>query len=47
MLYDVPLTGHIVVEANSPAQAIEVAQRLMDRSEGYITAEGPVEVYVP
>ena len=35
-LFDVEFTGHIIVEADSLNNARAIAQKVMDKSEGYV-----------
>ena len=44
MLYDVEFNGHIVVEANDPDEACDIASGIMDKSGAYVYIEN-AEVY--
>jgi hypothetical protein len=44
MMYDVEFNGHIVIEADTPDEACDKAQDIMDKSGAYVYIEN-AEVY--
>ena len=42
--FDVEFNGHIIVEANSPDEACDIAQKILDDTEAYCYVEN-AEIY--